>query len=840
MTTAPDSLRVWLRQQIVQTLTKRGTESPFLIWCDPQRVWRELLLAAAEGSAFEVWAEDAHELILRERFYTAPRAPRLIWLPVAREDISYFKVFTLEAADVRQWTLPDVLAAYGVEISSEQLVELSSLLAAHVKEWLDRPKSAWRELTPGNAKSTLVDDERVFDLLATSGATFEESLPHDRFPVFVRRVTEDFGLPTPHADDPQGWRLQAVATLLCTDAAVKCPNTPPNERDRIIPAGTSRTHALQLLARWQKHVDLFDEFEAMALRTDNLTTLQYWAKNLPDIPTALASPAAENALFQAEVERLTRIAEFEELVRHLDEHVTVYHDHARSFWGQQARTPVRWGHLAKLASIASLLYQQARVEAGWKTPADAVDWYVSVGWQVDHAGEALFQEDAHLPGGLVRVRAILRKAYLRHLDRVNATFSELLSRSALASLALPFAGDAIKDLVGKASAREPVAILVLDACRYDLGCRLAEILNRGEPTRRASVSSARAPIPSITALGMPLCLPGVSDTMRVSLTVETNGDWRVTVAGFAGELTQANQRRAWLKQTYKLRDNSFLSVTDVLNSDLPDAITAKALGKLIFVFGDEFDTAGHDGQLQMTGSEDLLERYARAIRRLRAGGYTTIAVVTDHGFFHWEPEQDEIEPKPTGDVCWLSRRAIVGHGLQHSSAIPLPVMASDLECRVPRSINAFKSYGGLGFFHGGATLQELIIPVVIASWPKKAKRIGVVLKPLAQIVSLSQRVEVAPAASAQKDIFGGVDENLLGRQVMIKVLHPESGKLLFKSKVPVAVEPGGGTVTVELSKVEGAEATVGTDVQLLVLDADDEEILDRSVATLKVELDEWF
>src|SRR5712692_4070309 len=326
MTTAPDSLRVWLRQQIVQTLTKRGTESPFLIWCDPQRVWRELLLAAAEGSAFEVWAEDTHELILRERFYTAPRAPRVIWLPVASEDISYFKVFTLEAAEVRQWTLPDVLAAYGVEISSEQLVELSLLLAAHVKEWLDRPKSAWKELTPGNAKSTLVDDERVFDMLATSGAAFEESLPQDRFPVFVRRVTEDFGLPTPHADDPQGWRLQAVATLLCTDAAAKCSNTPPNERDRIIPAGTSRTRALQLLARWQKHVDLFDEFEELALRADNLTTLQYWAKNLPEIPAALASPAAENPLFQAEVERLTRIDEFQELVRHLDEHVTVYRD----------------------------------------------------------------------------------------------------------------------------------------------------------------------------------------------------------------------------------------------------------------------------------------------------------------------------------------------------------------------------------------------------------------------------------------------------------------------------------------------------------------------------------
>ena len=75
-------------------------------------------------------------------------------------------------------------------------------------------------------------------------------------------------------------------------------------------------------------------------------------------------------------------------------------------------------------------------------------------------------------------------------------------------MALPFAGAAIKEVVAKASAKEPVAVLILDACRFDLGCRLAEGLNQGEPTRRAEVSAARAPIPSITALGMPLLPPG--------------------------------------------------------------------------------------------------------------------------------------------------------------------------------------------------------------------------------------------------------------------------------------------------------------------------------------------
>jgi len=339
---------------------------------------------------------------------------------------------------------------------------------------------------------------------------------------------------------------------------------------------------------------------------------------------------------------------------------------------------------------------------------------------------------------------------------------------------------------------------------------------------------------------MPLCLPGISQKLHVDLPEKEKSFWRVTADEFQGDLTQAAVRREWLKQTYKLKDKSLMSVAAVVDSDAPDEINAKALGRLVFVFGAEFDTEGHEGQLQLTGSSYHLDRYAQAVRRLRSGGYSTVVVATDHGFFHWEPDRDEVEQKPRGEVLWSSRRAIAGRGLQHPSALKLQVTASDLECFVPRSVNAFKTYGGLGFFHGGATLEEIVIPVLIASWPRKAKKVGVVLKPISQIVSLTQRVEVAPSAAAQKDMFGSVDKNLLGRQVLVKVVDPNTGKLLFKSRSPVTVEPGGGSITLELTKVEGAEAAVGTNLQILVVDADDEEIMDQAQVTLKVELDEWF
>ena len=70
------------------------------------------------------------------------------------------------------------------------------------------------------------------------------------------------------------------------------------------------------------------------------------------------------------------------------------------------------------------------------------------------------------------------------------------------------------------------------------------------------------------------------------------------------------------------------------------------------------------------------------------------------------------------------------------------VAGSNLEWLTPRSVNAFNTYGGIGFFHRGATLQEWLIPLVCIQWTKKA---GIVLKPVAEITTLEPVVEIEPA-----------------------------------------------------------------------------------------------
>jgi hypothetical protein len=312
----------------------------------------------------------------------------------------------------------------------------------------------------------------------------------------------------------------------------------------------------------------------------------------------------------------------------------------------------------------------------------------------------------------------------------------------------------------------------------------------------------------------------------------------VTAEGAPCDLTQAAGRRDWLRKAFKLKDKGILTVKELFEAQGMDGVSVKEMGRLLFVFGDELDKEGHDDQLEITGTDDHLDRYARAVRLIRSAGYPTVVVVTDHGYFHWDPAEDEVIAKPEGQVLWASRRAVAGHELTHPTALTLTATASDCECLIPRSVNAFKTYGGLGYFHGGATLQELITPVVVARWPRKSQKIGVLLKPLGPIVRLNPTVEVAPAA-VQRDLMGGVEASLTGRQVQVKIVHSASGKKVFRSKEAVLVEPGGSVQQVSLEKVPGAEATLNTQLLVVVFDADDDEVLDQGTATLKVELDEW-
>jgi hypothetical protein len=826
-----DTLRGWLRGEILGVLNRHTVPPPLILWCDPDNAWRDLLRAAAEGDAFELWSGGEHELVLRERLIDAPPRPRVLWLPVCRENIGYLKPFELDAEMVWTETLITALVRFGVEIPRDQEAELRDLLPAHAVEWIDRPRTSWRELTPGTAQSTLVDEAQILLALARRGTPLGTIIGPDRMPVFARRLRDHYGLTAPDGRTDDDWRAAAVAQLLVTDAAERVPYDPPQDPERIISPGAQREAAMKLLGRWQRDIELMGGFESNADEADALTSLVYWARSLSSPAPPLASRAAEDALFQQEAEYLARLEQFEPLAARLVERQQWYTDHARGFWGRRAEHKVPWLAMATLSQAAEVLRQQAGVARGWNNPQDAVEWFTASGWQLDWQGEILFRDDPKLPGSLLEVRARLRRAYQRHLDGINSAFSELLSRHGIGSITIPFAGEV---LAQRLAVKETAAVLVLDACRYDLGARLAAMLDEGEPARRAEMIPARAPLPSITALGMVFALAEDPTALSVDLTPEAPRRWRVSEQA-GPDLASPEVRRDWLRRRFRLKSAAIQQAESLLESAPP---TPKDAGRLLFVFGADFDRQGHEGELELSGADDYLERYVRIVRRLRDAGYSTIAVVTDHGFLHWDPDPDEVDDPPSGEILWRSRRAVAGHEIIHRTAISVPVPGSALKCLVPRSVNAFRTYGKIGFFHGGATLQELIIPVVLFRWPKKTEKVPAVLAPLSEITSLRPRIEIRPGTAGRLPGIGA-GASTVSRQVIVKVIDPRTGRRLFHWLQGANVQPEASAITVTLERVPGESCPRGTKLRIELRDADNEELLDWCDVELKIDLEEW-
>jgi hypothetical protein len=831
--TQETSLRTWLISQIKAALPVKVKPPPFMVWYDPDREWIDLLRLAAEPAGVELWAPapgepDPHELALRDRFAHEPRRRRIVWLPRARANVTFFKVFELAADRVWNRSLAEALTDYGVPVARRHEAELRPILALQARTWFEHPSSVWQELTPRTAKDALFDDSRILDVLTSKEDLFQALRAETVFPVFASRVMDDLGLPDPNKGTESEWRIEAMRRLLLMEAAASG-GTPPLGA-QTLPVGLIRERALKLLQTCQHDLRHSAGFERVVLEADRHLGLDTWARSQSTPPRTTASRAIEEALLSQQIERYERIdSDVVLLARELASGFTEIAERARNFWGRRADRRVQWGQLHELAEAACVLTHYHSTPHTWATARDMIDAYAHDIWRIERAGETLFRETRGISDPMHKIRARLRRAYQRIIDDLGKEFSQRLDAAGPAlELDVSSAGERVlKELAEKK--QPPTALVILDAFRFELARRLAEHLQQHDPPERLEVAPALAPIPSITAIGMAFALPIPRSKLHVAWATGKHPNWSVTTDGWSGDLTVADNRRRWL--TEKGGAKACLTTNEVL-----EGARLRDLGepaKLIFVYGDEIDRDGHEGSLEITGADDHLERYASVVRTLRAAGYARIIVTTDHGFFHWQPEPDERDDMPRGDdILYSSRRAVVGRSLTHATALRLRVPCSDLEVFVPRSVNAFRTYGALGFFHGGATLQELVIPVLLAVWSGKRKKTPVSLRKLEFITSLQPRLELV--SGVQSGLF--VDGSLLPRSVLVRVVAQDI--LVFHHHEPVTVDPHSGKpATVTLKLVDPSpDVAVGTPLRIEVRDADNGDFLVAMDTVLKVEI----
>ncbi len=636
---------------------------------------------------------------------------------------------------------------------------------------------------------------------------------------------EQCGLPPLDPHQSARWRTRALAHLLVTQAYTVAPHLVGAANELLIAEGPRRV-ALDLLGRWIDSLRLSKRLPQAILEADKIAAP---GQSFAEAPVKLApvlSRAAEYAIFRHTCDRLAQ-KRGKALLQALAAMQDDLAQHAQSFWGDPAgrldpALIIPWAELLRLSRAAQRLLATVPTRS-WPTIDEAVQWFISGGWQLDVAGDEILRNMSRSTPELLAVIAPLRSAYRERWEQTLIDWSDRWTAAGCPTPDLPTSGEWLA-----AHLRTPraTAIVVIDALRYDLGAQLAAMINQHEGTERASVQAARAPLPTITALGMGLALPISAAQLQADM-VGTRWRLRDTVSG--ANLSVAAERRAWLVAQGIVPPDGFVPLTAALQSQLPAPTDSRTR---LFITDDALDRLGHDDELELLGTGFALERYRDLVMRLRDADWRHILIVTDHGFIHWSGSDEQPRTPPVPDPAYRSRRA-----LAYAATVALPephasAPGNQWKILPARGASCWSAYGGLGYFHGGAALQEWIIPCLCIAWPGQARPVAVRVQAIPRILSQRPRVMIQVE---QGSLFV---EDALPRHVLVRILHATEKTVLFRSD-QIEVIPGQTQVAVTMRLTPGASAIWDAPLQIEVRDALTDEVIASAASVLRTRLDAW-
>ena len=252
-----------------------------------------------------------------------------------------------------------------------------------------------------------------------------------------------------------------------------------------------------------------------------------------------------------------------------------------------------------------------------------------------------------------------------------------------------------------------VAYLMVDALRYELGVTLEKLLAEDGPVE---LQAAYAHLPTITLVGMASLLPGA----RTSLTLSLENDSLVPKLAGAS-VSNVTQRMAVLSKRYGDRFAEML-LNDFVRGKPKIAETVD----LLVLRSTEIDS-----QLESNPETTLglipgtLKLIRVALHKLRGMGFKEAVIATDHGFFlNAQAEAGDVCVKPQG--TWpvnAHDRMMLGVGSADShnlvvSAEKVGIRGDFNQVALPHSMAPYRS--GHLYFHGGASLAEAVVPVLVA------------------------------------------------------------------------------------------------------------------------------
>jgi hypothetical protein len=811
-------------------------EGAWLVWCDPKGDWEPLLQRVVKTETMK----GAHLISVTEQTggemggplkryevqeLIDARLPFILHIKATKENLGWLWSQALLAEDVHDQLLRDKLLEWGWKPQSIHTGD--DIVARLAKDNFHLDPGDWGEeriqLLPKNLLDILAGG--TLDRLPREHNEGEEWIEPDRTAIYL--TAEEAGLPEIDEQDLERWRIQSVARLLVTQAHSRASQYISNH-EYLIPA-EKRKFALALIDMWLDSLKLRNGLPGRILEADRLLSLGNFLTAATIDQGSFLSQAVERVLFNSLCSDLAK-KQGRDLLNALVPLHEALERHARDFWGDWHEKPLPqalpWGELARLSQAVQTLLE-ATPPTSWSKPDEVIAWYTQSGWKVEQAGEEILRHLKRTTTELLNLITPLREAYRNHWETYMMAWSDLWSSAGCPLPAQRSQGEWLKEQLEE---KRATAVIVIDALRYDIGVALMEQVNANEGVERAQITAARTSLPTITALGMGMALPLKEDELQAEIV---NGKWQLYQQGHTLNLSLAENRREWLKKRYKLAPEHFVSLPDALGGNISEA-PEKGENARLFLFDALIDKLGHDEELEPLGTEQVKERYAAIIERLRDKRWERILIVTDHGFIHWPGNVERKVIPPLPDASYSSRRALAYPAETQLQGPQGLAPGGKWRIVVPSGAACFRAYGGLSFFHGGASLQEWIVPCIKIEWPHRAKPIRVTLQKVPQILSLRQKIIL----EIQQEKF--FDDTILPRQVEVVIREAKQQTILFHTDPRMIMpEAEQRQVSVSIKPLEGVDAKRHTPLIIELRDSRTGEILDRQTSTLMVDLENW-
>ena len=256
--------------------------------------------------------------------------------------------------------------------------------------------------------------------------------------------------------------------------------------------------------------------------------------------------------------------------------------------------------------------------------------------------------------------------------------------------------------------------MISDAFRYEIGEELQSLI-RQEDKFEASLEPALSMLPSYTQLGMASLLP------NTVLALAEDGSGNALVDGQSAQGTP--NRGRILAATVPA--SAAVQAKDVFDMGRDDMRALIRDHDVVYIYHNLIDKTGDTRDTEervFAAAEETLQELLRLIKKLTGNNASNLLVTADHGFIYQHrpiEESDFLNEAADGqEVLYRDRRFVLGRGLHPSAGLrtftPAQLgLGGSLEVQIPKSINRLRLQGsGSRFVHGGATLQEVVIPVL--------------------------------------------------------------------------------------------------------------------------------